>query len=100
MICQTVKAPGEFILVLKCKTKHALNMQNEPVSGKALTIRFPESMVAEAEEAMKVSGVMKISDFVRQAVFLRIQEIKATVARRANLPQGVSFARRPKRKAA
>lgn len=71
-------------------------MQPEPVSGMVVTVRLPESLTIQTREAMKLAGVWRISDFIRQALVLRVREVHETARRRADAGMPIHFARRRK----
>ncbi len=74
------------------------DMQSEPISFRTVFVRIPETMAKEIETAMHVAGIMKISDFTRQALVLRVREIQQTAQVRGFAAKPVHFSRRTRAK--
>jgi Arc/MetJ-type ribon-helix-helix transcriptional regulator len=74
--------------------------ETDEIAGESITVRLTDSMTKDIREAMKLTGVLKKSDFVRQAVVLRVQEVReASQARRAlSATKTAMFARRARAK--
>lgn len=64
---------------MECKTNDVFCMdapESEELMGESITLRLPESMTKDLRVAMKLTGLMKKSEFVRQAVILRMREVR------------------------
>lgn len=73
-------------------------MQNETLTGKVLSVRIHQKLEEELAEAMELAGIWNESDFVRQALVLRVREIKDAAQARKNNRTTV-FTRRAKTEA-
>lgn len=82
MFCQTFDVFG------------VLTMPAEENSTEPVTVRFTPSDLERVKGAMRLAKVYNVSDFIRQAVLLRTDEVHEVEKLRGQTPRAVRFRRR------